>query len=730
MANQHYNCQGCLLDQILERVYFALIFLGIITVPLLFTLTTQELFEFPKILAVYFLAIITTSIWLGRMIITKRLIVSRSFIDLAVIIFLITQLLATLFSSHPYTSIYGYYTRFNGGLASVFAYSLIYLGLSGSLINLKSNQPNVAKKIIFYLIISLITSGLISALYAIPEKFGYSFSCVFAVNKLTTDCWQENTNPKYRIFGTFGQPNWLAAYLITIWPMVILPITNCLANKKTKQKINSDSKHQQNNKFICISVVLSLIFFWALWLTDSRSGILGFLASLLLITFLLILSRQVLTKKAKYILAVLTGVSLLICSHLGWQWWQNSQDLQPSQGGSDSGAIRKVVWRGAYLVWKNHFWLGTGPETFAYSYYLYRPVEHNLLSEWDFLYNKAHNEWLNLLANTGTIGFLGFVLVQLTIANTGIKLIFSNHAESNDKTLAIAILSGLLALQISNFFGFSTVAVSLVQYVLMAILVFLRARPNDTDVENQAKNKIGFGRSILLLTLVICFCTTSQLVFNIYRADINFTQGLELLQTNKLESGLKKLETAIKLRPQEALFYDNLAEQYSIYAQSLINQSDGQKIDGTIKELAKAAIATSNIALSLNPRHLNFYKTQVRILSRLSSVDSTALEQALIRLDQAQALAPTDPKLVYNHGRILLFLGKTEQAITQFRHALAIKPDYPEPRFDLAQALIEQGELVQAKDQYEYIITHLNPNDATSLAQIKAIDASLSAQFK
>src|SRR6185312_15223961 len=51
-------------------------------------------------------------------------------------------------------------------------------------------------------------------------------------------------------------------------------------------------------------------------------------------------------------------------------------------GGSDSGKIRLFVWEGALAIFRAHPLFGTGVETYAFAYYLYRPAGHNLTSEW------------------------------------------------------------------------------------------------------------------------------------------------------------------------------------------------------------------------------------------------------------------------------------------------------------------------------------------------------------
>ena len=89
---------------------------------------------------------------------------------------------------------------------------------------------------------------------------------------------------------------------------------------------------------------------------------------------------------------------------------------------SESIDIRKIVWKGAVNLGLQYPLFGTGVETFAYSYYFVRPVEHNLTSEWDYLYNKAHNEYLNFFATTGVAGLATYLLYIGAVIILGILL--------------------------------------------------------------------------------------------------------------------------------------------------------------------------------------------------------------------------------------------------------------------------------------------------------------------
>jgi O-antigen ligase len=110
-----------------------------------------------------------------------------------------------------------------------------------------------------------------------------------------------------------------------------------------------------------------------------------------------------------------------------------------------SGTIRLIVWEGALKLAARYPLTGTGPETFAYSYFLTRPEAHNYTTEKDLIYNKAHNEFLNFLATTGLIGFTAYVFMLYMM----IRVLMRSREGS-------ILACGIVAISIANFFGFST----------------------------------------------------------------------------------------------------------------------------------------------------------------------------------------------------------------------------------------------------------------------------------
>ena len=214
-----------------------------------------------------------------------------------------------------------------------------------------------------------------------------------------------------RVFSTLGQPNWLSAYLIALLPISLF---SALRTKPLAPRI--------------MYSLLSILFLAAIIFTRSQSGI-GATASILLVFIVTVILQK---KRPRLLigLAVLILILLFIKGNAVQRTIESLNKINPFYsnataiiteenktriGGSDSMSIRRVVWQGALELGKKYPFFGTGVETFGYTYYWVRPTAHNLTSESDFLYNKAHNEYLNFLANTGFLGLLSYLFLIFSI---------------------------------------------------------------------------------------------------------------------------------------------------------------------------------------------------------------------------------------------------------------------------------------------------------------------------
>ncbi|MDO8638940.1 MAG: O-antigen ligase family protein [Candidatus Daviesbacteria bacterium] len=622
--------------------------------PLIWLPQTSELFEFNKMIFVYFLTIIITTCWFLKTINDKRLTLKTTPLDIPLLIFLGANILSTIFSIDPHISIWGYYSRSNGGLLSLVSYLLLYWALVSNFT--KDDALNFLKSAIF--------GGVVVALWAIPEHFGVSPSCLILNQQFNAGCWVQDVQA--RVFATLGQPNWLSAYLT----MLIFPAFYFLLTSTKKSSI------------ILYSIFL-ILFYTAFTFTYSRGATLGLLGGMVVFLggFLYVHLKGGKLNQWKSILIVLSVfilINLLFGSALTNFKLLNKfappsrpslitatkpSGTQLENGGTESGQIRLIVWQGALKIFQAYPILGSGVETFAYSYYQYRPVAHNLTSEWDFLYNKAHNEFLNYLATTGIVGFLSYFIVIIMFIIIILK---------KKNLLGFGLLASYISYLIQNFFGFSVVITALFFY-LFPVLAFIITDSGQTH--RSAPTFLNFiykhTKIAQIIVLIIAGILLITLTKN-FLADIYYTQGLRYENTSPGKA-YNRFLTASSLNSSEPLYKSELA--FSVASSAVALEKQDATASANLKDLAEKQ---TDLLLLEHPRNTSLFRTAIRTYYQLSALNPSFVDKTLKTLDQTIKLSPTDPKLLFNKAIILSASGKKQEAILTLEQTIELKPNYLE----------------------------------------------------
>lgn len=682
--------------------------------PFIWVPANSELFEFPKTFFTYALTLVILFAWIGKMLLRRKIIFKRSYLDLPLGFFLFSQLLSTLFSIDIHTSMFGYYSRLNGGLLSILCYITLYFAIAN---NISRSQ---AKRLIQTLIISL----SLTSFYSFFEHFGHSFSCLRIKHQFTDSCWVQDV--QLRVFGTFGQPNWQAAYIVTL---IFLPLSQFISI------FSSNSKKFKFKSLLSVNLIFALALL-VLIFTKSRSGLLGFATGYTVFFSGLILFTY---NKSKHLRSSFLGFGLSSCvillcllvfgqnihpkldqilnqtnqSSLSSQTAKNiTTPLQPI-GGTDSKDIRLIVWRGALKLISKHPLLGTGVETFAYAYYGVRPRAHNDVSEWDFLYNKAHNEYLNYAANSGLIGLGTYLLFLFAFLAWTLKQVSTKNKAS---VQLIAIAAGFTALCVSNFFGFSTTTVNTLLFTLPALALVLSQSKRDS-----IKWPITLSNPFpALVILGLVMWITLLKLNNRYTTDILYNQGSNALAANNLVNAISLLESSVKRVPDEPLYSDQLSLAYSEAVVQLVGVNEST----AAAEFAHQALIASDRTLSQNNVHLNFYKTRTRVFANLASLDPKYLQSAQKTLEAAIKLAPTDAKLYYNLALLYEQANDFDSAKSAYQTAIDLKPNYEAAHLDLGKLYLTRQQPEMAQKEFEYILDHLNASQLEAVELLNQLKKS------
>ena len=656
------------LRKIISKLYSVIFF----ATPLILFPNTSEIFEFNKIVFLYILTIFITTAWVVQIITDKKILFKKTSLDTPLLIFLFSQLISVIFSIDRQTSLFGFYGRFNGGFFSILSYTLLYWAYVSNV------SEKYVKKHIFY----LLGSFTIVTFYGVLQHFG-----------IDKDLWVEDV--KTRVFSTLGQPNWLATIVVSLLPIIwffYLNPTNTFFGKNKK-----------------IWAILSTLFFIALIFTKSRSGMLSFGVSSLVFWYLATKNNFYNMKSDLVLLYFLFLISTLI---FGSPWTKGvfqkpnidsktSSTTALEAEGTDSSTIRKIVWKGAFDIWKNNFLVGSGVETFAFSYYQYRPEEHNTTSEWEYLYNKAHNEYLNYLATTGIIGFASYLYLVFAI----LRNFWQNFKES-ESVFQLSLMSGFLGILTANFFGFSTSTTSLAFFLFPAFSI------NETkNKANQIPLKLPkLQQKVLAGVAVFIGILLFSSTLKYWYADYLYANARLQKSNGDFAKSIELLEKSVELSPSNSLFFAELASAYTDLA---ISQNTNSFISLALKNI--------DVSINISPANPDLFKKKANILLKLSTIDNKYLYEVITVLTKALELSPTDPKILYNIGLAQVRTGQNSEAIKTFSNAVALKPNYKKGRFALGLILADEGYKKEAREQFEYILEYISPDDSLIKQQLEEI---------
>ena len=758
-------------SKVIEYSFYLLFFL----VPLAFTSDTSELFEFNKLWITFILTVVVGAAWFIKMVIKKEFRIQKTPLDIPIVLFLISQIISTFISLDMHTSIWGYYSRFNGGLLSIMSYVFLYYAfvtnlkkdeddqkagnkaldikkiyifisavaifIIGALISSQVKASDSAgiplqmlvtlaavlasfavfmkaspKGVIAKSLYAIFSSAVLVVLWGLPSHFGYDPTCLLFRGTFDVSCWTADFQPKVRIFSTLGQPAWLAAYLVTLLPVSIAFFLNFV-------KTNGIPKIKSYNFILLLGYALLFTgFYLALLYTQSRAAIASFWIILPILLFLYFFSfvkpsfslkKLSLDFKALvFIVVLILGITFFAGQPFGQLNKFTFAGLKASLSkpaatkpapkpatptpaptittelaGSDSGKIRLLVWQGAIDIWKNNPIFGTGLETYAFAYYQYRPAAHNLVSEWQFLYNKAHNEFLNYLATTGAVGFITYLSMIGGFLFICIKHLYKKRKKlSNKDLIAISLLLGYFGILFTNFFGFSVVIINIFFYLIPAFVFMLLGLINYDKSYSLSFSKkeiytLNTVQKILVGVTVIIALYFLLILVNFWNADRKYYFGVNYDRAGDYQRAYMFLQQAIKLRPSEPTFKDELSYNNAVLGSAILAQSQEQKENNkqniqVAKQLIETAIKTTNEVTAEHPNNIVFLKTKVRVFYTLSQIDQTYLPMALEAIKKTAELAPTDADVSYNLGVLYGQTGNAAMAVKTLENTIKLKPDY------------------------------------------------------
>ncbi|HCM46717.1 MAG TPA: hypothetical protein DIS98_04180 [Colwellia sp.] len=204
-----------------------------------------------------------------------------------------------------------------------------------------------------------------------------------------------------------GDPNDLA--LVLLYPMAF-----AIASFLEK----SLSKFERFFSFTTFSILL-----YAILATQSRGGLLGFLAVVSLFAYKRIRSKILLFSGSiilVIILFIVAGIS------------ERSSGGAAESGIDESAMGRLYAWEAAWNMALDNPILGVGINNFYYNYFYYSP-------HWDGLNHAVHSTWFGVLAESGFVGLILFVSLIVSTLLMSLKMLKTANDEHHTPGIRVAL---------------------------------------------------------------------------------------------------------------------------------------------------------------------------------------------------------------------------------------------------------------------------------------------------
>ena len=201
----------------------------------------------------------------------------------------------------------------------------------------------------------------------------------------------------------------------------------------------------------------ALVMLAGMTVTFSRGGWVAVTAGLLALLGTLIFHRNHRLPALLLLVFLVGGGTVFTTKYLSKTLSYMRRMGAPGETAELNLAVRFDIWTAAEQMWRDHFWWGVGPAHYDYCFQEYRPegVQANP--------DRAHNDYLNLLADWGAVGGI-IVLTGMVTFGAGLRKTWKyvrpsendfGRGMSNRFAFFLGASAGLLALAVHSVVDFN-----------------------------------------------------------------------------------------------------------------------------------------------------------------------------------------------------------------------------------------------------------------------------------
>ncbi len=645
----------------LENLSKGLILLFVLILPVFFLeLGGVTNLEFNKQTILLIMSVIALVFFFLEKIVKGEFEIQWSALHLFSFVFLLLVLVSTILSRWLWGSIWGWPLDASDGFLTIFCFLSFYFLFSHL----------IKKKEVFWGQAALIFGGALIALVSGLQLFG-KFLLPWDFTKITS-------------FNPIGTANSWSIFLGALLPIAIALI---LAAKKAKRVVFSAFG-------ILMLVGLFLANYWLAWV-EVLIGMFVFLV------FGLWRSdgsgyRFLILPAVVFTCALLFGVFKIQIPGLP----ETPLEVIPSFSATLNVAINMLKESPKDLLF------GWGPGTFRFGWSKFKDISLNQTIFWSVRFSKGKAEILDILGKLGILGALSYVsLIGFGIYKAVKGILYLDPKQSREQFLMFGVLCSFIALSAMKFLYLTNLSLNCVWWFLLANIAIFSAK-NKKTFKLTADSRVSFAFSFLGVLILVGSVFLFYLQGTRYLAEAKYLHGLN--QTD-LEVAKDDFLQAIRLNPQQELFWQDLANIYLLEAREEISRVDISAEEKTeqIGNMVANAVAAAKRTTEISPFNVANWQTRGSVYREIIGLSQNSFEWSVKAYETALDLEPANPFILVELGRVYLAqagLVTTQEELNShlakaedyFRQAITLKSDYAQAYYQLSLVYEAQGKRDEA----------------------------------
>ena len=373
--------------------------------------------------------------------------ISKKPVFIAVTLFVLAFMLATIFAYDPSAAFWSNYERGEGGFQLLHYYALFVILVM--LFDREDDWRRLFKA-------SAIAAALM-ILYGIFANLGWAdnFISPYQGAAPPSGWWQKLIKTRFQ--GSLGNPAYVAPYLVfSMFYTVYLWITS----PSRKKRLVSAGY-----------ALLMIFYFFFLLISQTRGALLGLAASIFVFLLWLVIATP---SSRKYLVTALFAFVIVFGTLV---YFGNSEFVKKIPGGrifsisfsEQTVNTRLWTWGSAWHAFEDRPILGWGPENFSAAFDKYFDPRHYVPGQdTETWFDRAHNLLFDYLAETGVVGALSYLSIFVVL----LLGLFKNawRERTNDQSLTH---KSVQALMFSLPIGYLVQGVAIFEVLPMYLNVFL-----------------------------------------------------------------------------------------------------------------------------------------------------------------------------------------------------------------------------------------------------------------